>query len=238
MAKVIDTLLELHRIDLETRDVEILIERLPADLASTEQELAALEEKKAGIHEAAVARQVAADEANLQIKDLEGKIEKYQMQLNIAKTQKEYDTLKSEITAAREQIGELEVSALTAYEEADALQAQARDLDPEIQEAGARLEKARAELQDRLADLENAREKLGRQRAGQVENVPADALKVYEQVNSKHRGNAMALITDGICTLCNMKAMPQAWNLVIIGEEPQQCRSCGRILYVEDPSAN
>jgi len=234
MAKVLDGLIALHKIDQELVAVRGDARRLPAALAKTEQELAALEASKAGILEEVQQKQVAADRANVEIKDLEGKIEKYQMQLNIAKTQKEYDTLKHEISGAQEQISELETGALTAYEEADTLSTSAGEIDPQIDEARGKIEKARGELQDRLADLEHQREKLERQRAEMTKAVDPDGLKLYEQVLSKHSDGAMVRVENGLCTVCNISLTPQSYNMVLIGEAPQKCRSCGRICYSED----
>jgi predicted nucleic acid-binding Zn-ribbon protein len=234
MARVLDGLLELHRIDQELLEVQRETERLPADLADTEQELGALEEQKSQILDDAQSQQVAGDKANVEIKELETKIEKYQVQLNIAKTQKEYDTLKKEIAAAQEQISELETAALTAYEQADELTAKVRGLTPQAEDARKRLEAARAQLDDRLADLAHRREKLERQRAEQAKTIDEDDLKVYEQVLSKHTDGAMVRVHDGCCMLCNINLTPQSYNLVLIGEQIQRCRSCGRICYSED----
>ncbi len=236
MVKVLDGLLGLHEIDQERLDVRREAERLPADLAKTEQELAALEEKKAALLEAVRDQQVTADRSNVEIKTLEEKIGKYQVQLNITKTQKEYDTIKREIVAAQEQISELETGALTAYEEADRLGSSAREIDPLIADVRKRLEKAGNELKDRLADLDHAREKLDRQRAEQVKKIDSDDLKLYEQILSKHSSGAMVRVDKGLCTICNISLTPQSYNLVLIGEAPQQCRSCGRICYSEDSS--
>ncbi len=238
MAKVLEGLIELHKIDQELVAIHGEAQRLPAALATTEQELAALEAKRAGILDEVKQRQVDADRSNVEIKGLEGKIDKYQTQLNIAKTQKEYDTLKSEISAAQKQISELETGALTAYEEADALGTSARDIDPQIAESKKSLEKANGELQDRLADLDHKREKLDRQRAEKTKAVNADDLKLYEQIFSKHTDGALVRVEDELCTVCNISLTPQSYNLVLIGESPQKCRSCGRICYSEDSPGN
>ena len=234
MVRVLDGLLELHRIDQELRDVEREIERLPAALTASEQELAGLQEKKAGLQEEARGRQVAADKSNVQIRDLEGRIEKYQIQLNIAKTQKEYDTLRHEVSTCQEQISEIETGALTAYEEADQLTSRAGELAPRIAEVERSLESQRAEMDDRLADLAHRREKLERGRAEHVKAIDEDDLKLYERVRSKHRDGALTRVENGVCTICNVKLTPQSYNLVLLGEQLQQCRSCGRLCYSED----
>lgn len=234
MAKPIECLLALHRIDQELLDVERLSARLPADLAAAEQELAALESRKAELQAQARERQVTGDRANVEIKDIEGKREKYAGQLNIAKTQKEYDTLKGEMAAAQAEISERETAALTAYEEADALAAQARALDPEAEAVRRKLAAARAELDARLAELAERRRELEARRAGQAKAVDEECLKLYRLILSKHRDAAMVRLSGTRCSLCNISLTPQCYNLVLIGEKPQQCRSCGRICFSEN----
>ncbi len=234
MTRVIDGLRELHTIDQQLAEVRRETERLPAALTDIEQELAAFEEKKSGLLAEARDRQVVADSTNVEIKRLEEKTEKYQVQLNIAKTQKEFDTLKSEITAAQNQISNIETGALTAYEEADQLTTSARELAPLMEAAEEKLKTARGELDDRLADLDHRKEKLFRARGEHVKGIDSDDLKLYDQVLSKHANGAMTAVKDGLCTICNMRLTPQSYNLVLIGERTQQCRSCGRICYSED----
>jgi predicted nucleic acid-binding Zn-ribbon protein len=234
MAKVLDGLLELHRVDQQLLEVRRETERLPAELADSERELLDLEERRTAKLDDARARQVAADRSNVEIKDLEARIERYQVQLNIAKTQKEYDTLRHEIAGVQERISEIETGALTAYEEADQLSAGARELDPRIDAAREKHQRARAELDDRLADLAHTREKLERQRAALAADVDPEDLRLYEQVLSRHTDGAMVLVRDGRCNECNINLTPQTYNLVLLGERLQKCRSCGRICYSED----
>lgn len=236
MAKIVEQLLEIHKIDQQLCEVARQAERLPAEVVAGEAELAGLEEQKAGLLAEARTKRVDADKSNVEVKTIEEKIGKYQAQLNITKTQKEYDTLKHEISVAEEQISEIETSALTAYEGADALEAGARELDPQMGEVGKALEARRAELDDRLADLEHSKEKLLRERGEKTGAIDADDFKRYELVRSKHPEGAMTLVTEGLCTLCNIKLTPQSYNLALIGEQIQQCRSCGRICYSEDGS--
>jgi len=234
MARIIEQLLELHRIDQELGDVARESERLPAEVAAWEEKLAELEGEKAVILEENRGKRVAAEEADLKIKGLEEQLARYQVQLNITKTQKEYDAIRHEITACQEQVSETETGALTAYEEADQLAARAAGLDPGMEELEKSLEAARAELDDRLADLAHRREKLLRERGKCTGDIDGDDLKLYGLVLSKHPEGAMTRVENGTCTLCNISLTPQTYNLVLMGEKIQQCRSCGRICYSQD----
>jgi len=46
----------------------------------------------------------------------------------------------------------------------------------------------------------------------------------------------MTRIADGVCVAYNMRLSPQVYNLILIGDPVQQCRSCGRLCYAEKPA--
>ncbi|HOX07232.1 MAG TPA: hypothetical protein PK280_12580, partial [Planctomycetota bacterium] len=160
-------------------------------------------------------------------------IQKYQTQLNIVKTQKEYDAIRSEVAGCQKQISDFETSALEAYEKAETLTGRARGMDPAIATRKKELEAARSVLADQLADLAHRREKAERSRAEAVKPIDPEELRRYDNAQGKYPGAAMSRVDNGICVACNMKLSPQVYNLVLIGDPPQQCRSCGRVLYAE-----
>jgi predicted nucleic acid-binding Zn-ribbon protein len=232
MATTLQMLLELNKIDLELADVRRGMEEKPAAVAAAEKELADLETSRAALAAQAREAQVAADKSSVEIKSFEEKVQKYGVQLNITKTQKEYDAIRSEIAGCEKQISDIETAALEAYEKAEGLNRQARELDPRIAEVKKRLEAARAALAGELAELEKQKAGLLDRRAELVKPVDPDDLRRYEQALAKHPDGAMTRVGDGgLCISCNMKLSPQVYNLVLIGDPVQQCRSCGRLCY-------
>ena len=88
-------------------------------------------------------------------------------------------------------------------------------------------------LADQLADLGHRQEKASRARAEAVKPIDPEDLRRYENAQSRYPGAALGRVENGICVACNMKLSPQVYNLVLLGDPPQQCRSCGRMLYAE-----
>lgn len=233
MATTLQQLLELHKIDVELSDIAREMKAKPAAVESAEAALAARESERTELLSQARAAQVKADGAGVEVKSIEEKIGKYTVQLNIVKTQKEYDAIRSEIAGCQKQISDLETAALEAYDQAESLTAKAKELDPVVAASKKEVAAARSVLADQLADLEHRKEKLMRARAEAIKPVAPEELRRYEQVLAKNPGGAMARIENGICVACNMKLSPQTYNLVLIGDPVQQCRSCGRLCYVE-----
>jgi len=236
MATTLQLLQKLHEIDIELADIAREMQARPAAVAAAESELAARSEERAAFLAQARAAQVEADRSGVEIKAFEEQSAKYQVQLNIIKTQKEYDVIRSEIAGCQKQISDMETGALEGYEKAEGLSRQARALDPVIAAGKKELEAAREVLADQLADLEHRKEKLLRQRAEAVKPIDSDELHRYEQAQAKHPGAAMTRVEDGVCVACNMRLSPQVYNLVLIGDPVQQCRSCGRLCYADKPA--
>lgn len=232
MSTTLQMLLELNKVDLELAEVRRQIEARPASVAAAEKELAELETRRTGLAAEARNTQVTADKSSVEVKSIEEKVQKYGMQLNITKTQKEYDAIRSEIAGCQKQISDIETAALEAYEKAEDLTRQARALDPGIAEVKKRLEAARAALAGELAALEKQKAGLLERRAGLAGPIDADELRRYEQALAKNPGGAMTRVGDGgLCISCNMRLSPQVYNLVLIGDPVQMCRSCGRLCY-------
>jgi hypothetical protein len=233
MATTLQLLQELHKIDVELSDIAREMAAKPAAVAAAEAELAAREAERTELAAQARAAQVEADRSGVEIKSLEEKIVKYQGQLNIIKTQKEYDVVRGEIAACQKQISDFETAALEAYDRAEGLTKQARALDPVVAETKKALEAARSVLADQLADLGHRKEKAVRARAEAVKPIDPEDLRRYDNAEEKYPGAAMSRVDNGKCVACNMMLPPQVFNLVLIGDPPQQCRSCGRMLYAE-----
>lgn len=231
MASVLQRLCELHGIDRELAEVAENARALPAAVAEAEGRLAETESRRKELLERARAAHVEADKSSLEIKAVEEKIAKYQSQLNIVKTQKEYDAVRSEISACQAQISEMENAGLTAYEQADHLKAGAGGLEPDIADVRRDLEARRARLAGQLAELEKRRAALLASREELCRQVEPEELQRYERVQARYPGQAMTRVDGGVCVSCNMKLSPQVYNLVLLGEAVQQCRSCGRLCY-------
>ena len=231
MATTLQLLQELHKIDLELSDIARELAARPAAVAAAEAEVAARETERTELLAQARSIQVEADRSGVELKSLEEKIGKYQMQLNIIKTQKEYDVIRSEIAGCQMQISDLETKALEGYDQAEGLSRKARALDPDIAAKKQALSTARAQVATEMSKLEQRKAGLLAQRAEAIKPIDSDDLRRYEQAQSKHPGKAMARVEDCLCLSCNMRLSPQVYNLVLLGDPVQQCRSCGRLCY-------
>src|SRR5207249_4959124 len=83
-----------------------------------------------------------------------------------------------------------------------------------------------------LGELRARYEELEAQRAMLYPEIPDKELQTYIRIAGT-RGEAIAIVKNGNCSLCYMRLPAQIQNLALIGRELVCCPSCGRILTAE-----
>ena len=227
---------EVQQLDQQVADLTARIDSLPNQIQTLQAQLDnfihAHEERK---------KRLAA---NLkERKDLEGdirviqdKITKHKDQLYQVKTNEQYKAMLKEIAGEESNIRAIEDQVLEKMIEAEETQKL-------VQEAAARLdgEKARVAAEIKLLEDErqrdvNDRERLQAQRKEAAAALTASVLGLYERIRTYRSGAAVAEVRDGLCTACNVRLRPQAYNEVRSNSAVLTCENCSRILYYTEPS--
>lgn len=88
-----------------------------------------------------------------------------------------------------------------------------------------RLAEEQADLSASLARLEQKREEL-------VSRIDSASLELYQALRGKRQGRAVAKVEQGMCQGCRIVLPWSELQRARIGQEPVQCSSCERILYL------
>ena len=229
MKAIIERLKELNKIDLKLQMLRKDRERLPKELAEKQGRLgtlnAAIERAKAEI----LRLKLEADNIELEVKSGEEALKRYAGQMNILRSSKEFETVKRQMDAQRSWNKENEGKALELLEQVDAKQ---KDLDANTATLAQAEEELRAEtarVEKETAELRVEDDALCRERDELAKDVPEKELTLYTRI-AIGRGQAIAVVDHGICSVCFMRIPAQAHNLALLGKELVFCPSCGRIL--------
>lgn len=159
------------------------------------------------------------------------KIKRSERRLLGIKNVKEYNALSREIKLGKKVAGEIEENVLALMNEAEGLRKLLDRREAEYRELEECLAKKKAEAdaignkaKKQLLKLNSEKEKI-------TICLEQDFLKRYLTVK-KVRGNAVAEMSNGICTACHMSVPPQLNIRVLKQEELIMCPNCHRILYV------
>ncbi len=230
----LETLVDLHRADVELRRFD--------------SELLALPQRKAAIESQIVADRAAVDAAKtalegvskdrkrleLEVQDFEARRSKYKGQLGDVKTNKEYTALLHEIENVEREIRSREGLILDAMEEVEGGQARVRTEESSFKTVeSARRDEIRA-LDARIQEDQTKRAEVAATRERKVETLKPDLLSEYSRI-LKLRGTALAEAKDGACTMCHVKLRAQLYVDVKRNDAIITCSSCSRILFFHAP---
>jgi predicted nucleic acid-binding Zn-ribbon protein len=239
MKETIGKLVRLQVFDTELRKLAAELEEKPRLLAG---EKARLDDARARLAEAEKRGReahMAADRKELDVRTREDQIKKLEGQLNGATSNKVYSELLLSIKSARMDIEKIEESILVMMDEAEGLEAEierarvvVRNAEDEYREAEAALRSQAKAAEERLADRRKLRDFLATE-------VDPEVLAVYDRVREGRKGIGISgVVTDAegshFCVACQMEVNLQDINVAMGGGRIVQCKSCNRILNVEN----
>jgi predicted nucleic acid-binding Zn-ribbon protein len=232
---------------LESLQHLLELQQLDADIASSEQELADLPEKRKQFEEsraAVAAKLVQAREAlhggeieqrhtEAALQDQEALLHRLEGQQFQVKDNTAYTALLHEMERAKQAISDCETGILEGM---DAVEAAREAL--AAAEAEERATRERLESEERAADAreEELRRDLAELNTRRVEVRPKldpKILAVYEKILAR-RQPAVALVSDEMCQGCRVGIPAQNYIEILKGERIITCGNCHRILVHPD----
>jgi predicted nucleic acid-binding Zn-ribbon protein len=233
----IQRLIELQRLDSTAHDAKRRVSDEPARLQSFEERLESARQEAAAAHQRLTDNQAARREVEKQVAVHQGRLSKFRDQLMSVKTNIEYQAMQKEIEFAQNEVKALEDQILERMLEADELTAAVKRTESELAAVQKSVDTDRRALESEVAELREVIERVGAERASLIRGLDPKVLATFEAVASRRQGVAVALASQGICTICHVRLRPQVFNSVRRNEEIIQCDSCQRILYFAPAAA-
>lgn len=244
MARELDSLVQLENALHEAEAARRQLEGVPDSMREIHEEhqrhLERIEELEEQIQSDELLRRSAEAAAN----DAQGRVDRYQEQINRVTTQREYGSLLKEIDAAKAVAEGHEEEALSALERSEAAQQELErerrefeELDRRYQEHLARWEQEKPSVAARLREVEKDIERFR-------EAIPAHLLRQFELLYDRHEGHALAAVSKAQpsprapavwhCSVCNYRVRPQVIVEIKNNGSLVQCESCHRFLNLEE----
>jgi len=230
MQQVLSSLLDLQEIDEQLGELDRSKVYLPEIIENINSEMRKLEKE---LDE----NQNKYTEAQIQLKQIELDIEadkeslgKYQNQMKVIKTNKEYDALVAEIDSIKQKISDNEDETLRLMGVVDESSENIEELKVKLEEAKknnqTHLENLRSELnslESKIKDKKQLRQQL-------TKSLDRKALTVYERIRKGKGGMAVVPLRKKACGGCFKQIPPQMVQQIRRGDRIYTCDSCGRIL--------
>jgi uncharacterized protein len=172
-----------------------------------------------------------SSEANAQ--DQRIKIEQIEASLYKGKghSTKELLDLQNDVAALKRHLVALEDIQLEAMQTLEEALTADQAAQAQLQVVMGKLEEQNRGLHAEQASIQKDLEKLAAERSAVADPIPADALRLYDQLRQQRRGIAVAIINDKSCSACGSGLSAAQMQSSRASGSIALCPSCGRILY-------
>jgi hypothetical protein len=234
MIQKIDVLKRVQSLKNKINELETSQERRKLDVQKKKVQIEkgkALAEKK---HEEKIAVQKEIDKKELDLKSNEGKITKYNVQLNSIKTNKEYSTLISEIGSKKADMSILEDEILNTMSRLEIANQEYEKVTKELRNEEESLNDLIKSVDADIKEADIEIEKIKNEQKKYIDLLDEHSLKNYNRLSNIKGGNAIVPVIGNVCGGCSMNVTTQTLNELMGGEDLVFCRSCSRILYLDE----
>jgi predicted nucleic acid-binding Zn-ribbon protein len=232
-----ETLVQLRRLQDLTRRTERLQsdgEALSADVRVQERLLAEKKRQAEQAHYQHLEAAKQADATELKIEEAEEEIRRLRAQLNVTKSQSDYDAIRRSVLSHEADIRKWEDEGLAALQAADELAVAEREARREVEQAEQDLREMRTNVEARQAELERRIEDVREQCEVLRRQLNPDVLSAYDRLTGHKGGAALAVVRDRVCQGCFTRITKQSENRLMHGREIVYCQSCGRMLMLDE----
>lgn len=244
MSDTLEALLRLQEVEAK---FAVLRRRRESKTRRIEQQKRLLRQTEARLlqsHRICQEQQMKLDALSLEVASIEETVSKHREALNRAKTNKEYAAILTAMNTekadnAKRESGILEYmeQIQTAKQEAAQVETDRSGFIETVQSAEKALSKLDKDTKKEIEELLAARAKF-------AEHIPPTTLTTFLRIAEHHDGEAMAQVIrvhpkrpDYACEGCNMTVSLEVVSTLASRAELQPCKSCGRILYLEQATA-
>jgi predicted nucleic acid-binding Zn-ribbon protein len=215
---VYDKLRALQEVLSRKFEVEKEIQEIPKSLATKTELLNRL--RKSFVDKSAGYQGVRGriGELGQKLTEAEQSREKYEGQMDLIKTQREYEALDKEIKEATEKEQTLSKGALEKEE------MMIKKQEEDVKEEQSKIKLKVKEKNQELKKLQNEEKKI-------TPGLDEEILFKFERIIKSKSGVGIVSLSKGVCAGCYMILPPQFVNEVRLGEKVEFCPYCSRILF-------
>jgi predicted nucleic acid-binding Zn-ribbon protein len=236
MTVEIEQVTRLQSLDQRITELEREVATLPKHIAQIEKALDSHLRRLEADRAALVANQKERKQLEDDVKVENQKISKLRDQMLGAKTNEQYRAFQHEISFCETSIRTAEDRTLDLMAESEPLDANVKTAEAALKEEKKQVESEKVLARDRTAIDQKLLDELKAERQILVAALKKPAYSAYERIRKKwHGGSAVAEVTDGRCSACQILLRPQFFQDLRHSEQLMFCESCGRILFYNPP---
>jgi predicted nucleic acid-binding Zn-ribbon protein len=241
MGTVLNALVKLQSVENSLRAAKAKLNRSRRNVILKENQLRTLQNSLASKQEEIQLTRIQADRMELELKSVDETLAKYRAALNVAKSNKEYAAILTELNTTKADSSKVETQTLELMKNIDADQTQCEVIKQQIEIAKNELNEIRKQTEEQAKKFEAEIAQIEQQWQQASKDVPVEALEIFKRVAETYDGEAIAEVEiqdhrSGIytCGGCFMNLTNETANTLMSKDEILRCPNCTRILFLKE----
>jgi len=234
LQKDLSMLLDLQEIDDQLGELERSKIYLPEMILNLEKEIDELSQAIAMNDKILEESQREQRLVELEIETDKQDLDKYQKQMRVIKTNKEYDALTTEIDSKKHGIADKEERILALMAAIDEAREKSTELQNTLKEVELRNAGQLEMLRDQELTLQAKIDDKLEKRVILVKDINRQVVGIYERIRKGKGGMAIVPIRKRACSGCFKQIPPQRVQDIRRGDKIFACDNCGRLLTWND----
>lgn len=240
MGPLLEGLVKLQSIENQLRAVKAKLNRCRRSVVIQENQIRSLQSALEAKKEEAQLTKIQSDRLELELRSREEEIAKYRAALNIAKTNKEYAAVLTQLNTNKADNSKLETQILDLMKDVEADEEECKQITAQIEEQKKILDDKRRDSESQSVKLEADIEEIQKKWDEIASEVLPENLDIFRRVADTYDGEAIASVdvqegasTGYSCGGCFMGITAEIVNILMTKDEILRCPNCTRILVYE-----
>ena len=233
MQKVFDKLRELQKILLNEFETEAELEEIPRELNDLKKRFHKLERTNAEKETSKEKNTELIQQLTKEKEEYKRNRDKYEGQIKLIKTQREYEALTNEIAQIDEKLEKIESDELEALQEVETLNSDLEEQKVILEELKETIAERNKEVSKLSSEKQKELDKYLKEKKSIVSGLDKELIYKFEKIVKNKEGVGIISIKNNVCMGCNMLLPPQFVNDVRREDELIFCPNCSRILYYQ-----
>ena len=241
MGPVLNGLVKLQSVENRLRAVKSKLARCRRTVIFQENQLRSLQNGLEAKKEEIKMTRIQVDRFELDLKHRDETISRLRAALNMAKTNKEYSAILTELNTTKADNSKIESQALDLMKNIETDQAASAEIQKQIDEHKGKLDQLRKDAEVKTVEYEAEIAEIQVEWDAAAKEVPAETLQIFNRVAETYDGEALAVagkqnekVELFSCGGCFMGIPAEVINRLMTWDEIIRCSNCTRILILRE----
>jgi len=239
MGPVLNGLVKLQSVENQLRAAKAKLTRCRRNVVMQENQVRSLANSLEAKKEEIQLTKVQSDRLELELRTRDEQIARLRASLNVAKTNKEYAAVLTQLNTTKADNSKIETQILELLKDIEADEAECEKIQEQIDEQKQILKRTREEAELMAAKYEAQIEEIQTNWEEAARNIPPESLNIFKRVAETYDGEALAVVEtqEGktavySCGGCFMGVTAESVNLLMTKDDIIRCPNCTRILVL------